>query len=112
MITTSLQSRAEVYAKSSIIPTSFHWENYLKAWTAAPFATYYLNSAIMAGGIVIGHIIVDALAAYAFARLRFPVQEHDLLRAAGDDDGAGFRDDHSDLRDGREFRLDRQPTGR
>jgi multiple sugar transport system permease protein len=72
MITTSLQSRAEVYAKSSIIPTSFHWENYLKAWTAAPFATYYANSAIMAGGIVIGHVIVDALAAYAFARLRFP----------------------------------------
>jgi multiple sugar transport system permease protein len=72
MITTSLQSRAEVYTNASVIPTSFHWENYLKAWTAAPFATYYLNSAIMAGGIVLGHLTVDALAAYAFARLRFP----------------------------------------
>ncbi len=74
MLTTSLQTRAETYTNTSILPTSWHWENYVKAWTAAPFAQYYLNSAIMAAGIVAGHLVFDSLAAYAFARLRFPLR--------------------------------------
>lgn len=72
MFTTSLQTRAETYTSVSILPTSWHWENYLKAWDAAPFAQYYLNSALMSVGIVVGHVVFDAMAAYAFARLRFP----------------------------------------
>jgi len=72
MFTTSLQSRAETYSNGSILPTSWHWENYAVAWEAAPFGQYYLNSLIMAAGIVSGHLVLDALAAYAFARLRFP----------------------------------------
>lgn len=72
MFTTSLQSRAETYTSTSLLPTSWHWENYLTAWEAAPFGRYYLNSLIMAAGIVAGHLVLDALAAYAFARLRFP----------------------------------------
>jgi len=74
MFTTSLQTRAETYTNTSILPTSWHWENYTHAWTSAPFAQYYLNSAIMAVGIVAGHLVFDAFAAYAFARLRFPLQ--------------------------------------
>lgn len=72
MFSTSLRSRAETYSETSLLPTSWHWENYLVAWEAAPFGQYYLNSVIMAAGIVGGHLVFDALAAYAFARLRFP----------------------------------------
>lgn len=72
MFTTSLQTRAETYTNASIIPTSWHWENYLHAWQAAPFSQYYVNSIIMAVGIVTGHLVLDSFAAYAFARLRFP----------------------------------------
>ena len=72
MFTTSLQSRSETYTNASILPTSWHWENYAKAWEAAPFGQYYINSAVMALGIVAGHLVFDAMAAYAFARLRFP----------------------------------------
>lgn len=74
MFTTSLQSRAETYSNTSIFPTSWHWENYAVAWEAAPFGQYYLNSLIMAVGIVVGHLVLDAFAAYAFARLRFPAK--------------------------------------
>jgi multiple sugar transport system permease protein len=74
MFTTSLQTRAETYTNASIFPTSWHWENYAQAWEAAPFGQYYLNSAIMAAGIVSGHLVLDALAAYAFARFRFPLK--------------------------------------
>lgn len=72
MFTTSLQSRAETYTNTSVLPTSWHWENYSHAWQAAPFEQYYVNSIIMAAGIVTGHLVLDALAAYAFARLDFP----------------------------------------
>lgn len=74
MFTTSLQTRAETYTSTSILPTSWHWENYARAWESAPFGQYYLNSVIMAAGIVAGHLVLDALAAYAFARLRFPLR--------------------------------------
>jgi multiple sugar transport system permease protein len=74
MFTTSLQTKAETYTNTSVLPTSWHWENYARAWEAAPFARYYLNSALMAAGIVVGHLVLDALAAYAFARLRFPLK--------------------------------------
>ena len=40
MFTTSLQSRAETYTNTSLLPTSWHWENYDKAWDAAPFGQY------------------------------------------------------------------------
>lgn len=74
MFTTSLRSRAETYTNTTILPTSWHWENYAQAWQAAPFGQYYLNSTLMAVGIVAGHLVLDALAAYAFARLRFPLR--------------------------------------
>ncbi len=74
MFTTSLQTRAETYTNASILPTSWHWENYARAWQSAPFAQYYLNTIVMTVGIVVGHLVFDALAAYAFARLRFPAK--------------------------------------
>jgi multiple sugar transport system permease protein len=74
MFTTSLLSRAETYTNTSLLPISWHWENYVRAWDAAPFGQYYLNSIIMSAGIVSGHLLLDGLAAYAFARLRFPLK--------------------------------------
>ncbi|WP_216378897.1 carbohydrate ABC transporter permease [Arcanobacterium phocae] len=72
MFTTSLQTKAETYTSQGIFPTSWHWENYIQAWSGAPFADYYLNSALMSVGIVLGHVFFDSLAAFAFARIEFP----------------------------------------
>jgi multiple sugar transport system permease protein len=72
MFLTSVKKRSEIFTR--MWPTEWHWENYVHAWQAAPFARYYLNSIVMTIGIVAGHLIIDALAAYAFARLRFPAK--------------------------------------
>lgn len=72
MLLTSVKKRSEIF--TTFWPTEWHWENYLHAWQAAPFAQYYLNSIVMTVGIVAGHLVLDALAAYAFARLRFPAK--------------------------------------
>lgn len=50
-------------------------ENFAKAWDAAPFARYFLNTFILVTVILIGQFILCTLAAYAFARYRFPGRE-------------------------------------
>ncbi|MCC6614068.1 MAG: carbohydrate ABC transporter permease [Anaerolineae bacterium] len=72
MLTLSLKPARLTYSPPYLIPTTFEWSNYVQAWEAAPFARYYLNTAIMAGGVTLGQLLLGSLAAYAFARLTFP----------------------------------------
>mgnify|MGYP002682442954 CR=1 FL=1 len=72
MLTLSLKPAALTHQPPYLIPTHFEVANYDKAWQAAPFARYYLNSMVMTAGIVLGQVLLSSLAAYAFARLKFP----------------------------------------
>ena len=45
--------------------------NYVEAWQSAPFGRYFFNTIFIALSCVIGVVITSALAAYAFARMRF-----------------------------------------
>lgn len=49
----------------------FGFDNIVSAWTAAPFARYYLNTAVLVVGITAAQIVIGVLAAYAFARFDF-----------------------------------------
>ena len=72
MITTSIKSPAEVSMFPPVWwPETVRWDNFSKAWSLAPFGRFYLNSAITAGTGVILEVMVAALSAYAFARIRF-----------------------------------------
>ncbi len=42
------------------------------ALTGLPFGRFFVNSIVVACGVVAGQLLTSALAAYAFARLRFP----------------------------------------
>lgn len=46
--------------------------NFVEAWNSAPFPTYYVNTVIIVGGIVVAQIFTVTLAGYAFGRLSFP----------------------------------------
>ncbi len=72
MVTTSLKPMKLTYAPPYLVPAHFEWRNYLVAWRAAPFLRFYLNSAIMSGGITVGQVLLSSLAAFALSRLRFP----------------------------------------
>jgi ABC-type glycerol-3-phosphate transport system permease component len=50
----------------------FRLSNYAAAWRQAPFARYYLNTVIVVLATLAGQLVTSALAAYAFARMRFP----------------------------------------
>lgn len=47
------------------------FQNYIDAWNAAPFLSYYLNTFIIVFGILIVQLFTITLGAYAFARLNF-----------------------------------------
>lgn len=47
-------------------------ENFIKAWNAAPFGRYFLNTFVLVTVILTGQIVLCTLAAYAFARYQFP----------------------------------------
>ncbi len=73
MVSTSLKEARGVFAyPPRWIPESFAWHNYVDAWRAAPFGRYFLNSVFVAASVTLGQLISCSLAAYAFARLRFP----------------------------------------
>ncbi len=46
--------------------------NFAKAWAAAPFARYLLNTFILVTLVLVAQFLLCTPAAYAFARMRFP----------------------------------------
>ncbi|MDP3921529.1 MAG: carbohydrate ABC transporter permease [Candidatus Omnitrophota bacterium] len=77
MVSTSLKEPGQVFSFQKEwwkewLPTSFVWRNYVQAWKVVPFARFYLNSIFVAICVTFGQVATSAMAAYAFARLRFP----------------------------------------
>lgn len=73
MISTSLKPEPEIFRFPPVwIPSVWKWDNYAKAMTAAPFGRYFLNTVIYAVAITATNLLFCSMAAYAFARLRFP----------------------------------------
>jgi sn-glycerol 3-phosphate transport system permease protein len=46
-------------------------DNFRKAWEAAPFARYFLNTTLLVAMILSAQLVICTLAAYAFARFQF-----------------------------------------
>jgi len=47
-------------------------DNFARAWEAAPFARYFLNTVILVTMVLVAQLVLVTLAAYAFARFEFP----------------------------------------
>jgi ABC-type glycerol-3-phosphate transport system permease component len=71
MILTSLMSLGEAQG-TRIIPSAIHWENYANAWREANFSLYIWNSIRITLLTLAGELTFSILAAYAFARIKFP----------------------------------------
>ena len=76
MLSTSLKSYSSVFIFNikdvQWIPNPVYWRNYIDVWKVVPFARFYLNSLFITGCVTLGQLFTSALAAYSFARLRFP----------------------------------------
>lgn len=67
MISSSFKTQETIFKDMSLIPHSFHFENYYQAWIEGGFAKYFLNSVFYTVAVVLGIIIISSLAAYAFS---------------------------------------------
>jgi multiple sugar transport system permease protein len=68
MILTSLKSLDEV-GSFSWLPKEFHWQNYVDAFNAAPFLTYFRNSLIVVVAQTVPLLFISTAAGYALAQL-------------------------------------------
>lgn len=72
MLTTALKSENEaLYTPPLILPSTLHFDNFIKSLTVAPFLKYFFNTLVVSACVVVASTIVTVLAAYAFARLEF-----------------------------------------
>ena len=73
MVRSSLMAKVEIFGHPiKWLPRPPRFGNSKAAWEAVPFARFYLNSFLIAVSITGGQVLTSAMAAYAFARLRFP----------------------------------------
>ncbi|MGH7701414.1 MAG: carbohydrate ABC transporter permease [Gemmatimonadales bacterium] len=80
MVSASLMDDLEILAyPPPLVPTRPRFGNYPAALTALPFGRFFVNSAVVAGAVVVGQVLTSAAAAYAFARLRFPGRDRLFL---------------------------------
>lgn len=72
-VSTALKSSADVFASPpKLIPDPATVDNFKAVLTLLPFDRYLLNSIVVTGSIVLLNVIFGTMAAYAFAKLRFP----------------------------------------
>ncbi len=82
MVANALKSGGETITRASanpfdplFWPTTPLWTNFVQVWLDDDFGSYFVHSALIAGVTTAGVLLTSILAAYAFARLRFPGRE-------------------------------------
>ncbi|MEU7855888.1 carbohydrate ABC transporter permease [Nonomuraea sp. NPDC049141] len=77
MVSSSLKPEELIFREPGLWPSTFTLENYSEGWSALKhsFGYYLWNSAVLTGLTVVANLIACSLAAYAFARLNFPLKK-------------------------------------
>ncbi|HML21599.1 MAG TPA: carbohydrate ABC transporter permease [Aggregatilinea sp.] len=73
MVTSSFKSYSEIFAyPPTLLPHTWHFENYQHVFDLQPFVRQYWNSFYIATMVTLGTLCFSSLAGYAFARINFP----------------------------------------
>lgn len=76
MMSTSLKNPQELVVWPPIwIPHPIRWDNYISAFRQAAFSQYLGNTLVVTVPSMVGAVVSNALAAYGFARVRWPGRE-------------------------------------
>ena len=72
MTTTALTpSEAAIQVPPTLFPTAPTLDNFVRLFEQAPVILWAVNSLIIAVAIMVGHVVFDSMAGYAFAKKRF-----------------------------------------
>lgn len=72
MVSLSFQPNGGLLGATVLIPTHPTVQNYVQAWTENSFSRYFVNSLIVSLATVGITVVIASLAAFAFARYKFP----------------------------------------
>jgi multiple sugar transport system permease protein len=77
MISSSLKPEELIFRQPGLWPSEVTLQNYTEGWNALkhPFGYYLWNSAVITILSVVANLVACSLAAYAFARLNFPLKK-------------------------------------
>jgi arabinogalactan oligomer/maltooligosaccharide transport system permease protein len=78
VITASLQT-GEAFFSEKLVPTEITFENYAKVLNETDFPTWLKNSLLLSFGVASLQVIVTAISAYAFSRMRFYGRKYGLM---------------------------------
>jgi len=67
----SVRTTPEIFASPYALPSRFHWEKFVDAWTNSNYGTYFWNSTIVVVSAVALLTIIGAMVAHCLARYRF-----------------------------------------
>ncbi|KAA9005523.1 carbohydrate ABC transporter permease [Paenibacillus spiritus] len=80
MLSTSLKEKQDVFALPPVwIPHPFVFDKYKEIWTAGPLLNGIKNSVIIAVSVTVVGTLTSSLAAFAFAKLQFPLKNKIFL---------------------------------
>ncbi|MBN2307669.1 MAG: carbohydrate ABC transporter permease [Candidatus Hydrogenedentes bacterium] len=75
MLTTAFKTYAEAASPTvDLWPEVWQWQNLGETFRAAPFATYFANTFLVAAIVTSAVVVTAVTAGYAFARLEFPLR--------------------------------------
>ncbi len=67
----SIKDNSQFYGNPWVLPSGFHWENFVNAWTSANMGSYMLNSAIVTALALCILLVVALPCAYGLSRFHF-----------------------------------------
>jgi len=72
MVLSSIKPEALIMGQPGVLwPAAFTADNYTKLFTQIPFFRFLINSVIFSAGVTASSLLLDSMAGYAFAKLRF-----------------------------------------
>ena len=75
MLSLSFQPNEGILGSTAVVPTNPTTSNYVQAWSQNSFGHYFFNSLSVAIATVVITVVFASLAAFAFARYKFPLKE-------------------------------------
>jgi multiple sugar transport system permease protein len=76
MVSTSLKPEPQAITyPPTLFPRTVDLSPYVNVWSDIGLARLFLNTLVFAGAVTVSSVVLDSLAAYGFARLRFPGKE-------------------------------------
>jgi ABC-type glycerol-3-phosphate transport system permease component len=72
MVSAALKSTTEIFSGLNLVPHTWHWDNFARAWTQARIGQYFFNTVIITVASIAIVVVSSAMIGYVLGRYAFP----------------------------------------